>query len=354
VNAVVAWPDGFGYFFKGPRYVRWDARDHSVDTTIYPRDISDGWGAFPASFATGVDAAINWGDGRAFFFRGSKYIAYDIAGNTVDTTIYPRDISDGWADFPASFAAGIDAAVNWGNDTAYFFKGRQYLSYDMAASAVRPGFPLAITEPGKWPGLVATGFTKSFDDVIEWPQADVLRATIPSSLVPCVKTTLPFVNCGGTFAMKALFTEANPSVAACGEYRQYVRGTLALNGAPVRFILQERGVPVPAVMRDRPGPGSADDNFREDGMPASKSPFGVDMHYGHREASYGNGNLRDLYVPFRRSGAQYEGTDVVGLLNGPPGTFADVDVDFRGQLVDVCAGGTVLSSQEWTVRCGVP
>src|SRR5262245_61621054 len=225
IDAVVSWPDGFVYFFKGSKYVRWDATNDTVDAAIYPRDIREGWRAFPASFAAGIDAAINWGDGRAFFFKGAKYIRYDIGDDTVDPAIYPRDISDGWSDFPAAFAAGVDAAVNWGNGSAYFFKGGQYLNYDIGGDKVRPGYPLPVTEPGKWPALVAAGFAGPYDDVIEWPQADVESATIPANLVPCVKSSLPTVSCGGTFEMKALFVDANPSVPACGEYRQYVRGT---------------------------------------------------------------------------------------------------------------------------------
>jgi hypothetical protein len=352
-DAVLTWPNGYVFFFKGPSYVRLDTTNDTVDASIYPRDISDGWPAFPASFAAGVNAAINWGDGRAFFFKGSKYIMYDIENDTVDAAIYPRDISDGWPDFPASFASGIDAAVNWGNGTAYFFKGPQYLAYDIGTSAVLPGYPLSVTEPGKWPGLVATGFTASFDDAIEWPQADVASATIPANLVACVKNTVPTVTCGGTFAMRALFTDSNPSIPACAEYRQFVRGRLVVNGTDVNFILQERGVPTPVVMRPRPGLGSLDDNFREDGMPASKSPFGADMHYGHRDASYGNRNVLDLYLPFRRSGGQYEGRDIPGFT-GPGGSFVTIDVDFRGQLIDLCNGGAVLQTSEWTVNCQVP
>jgi len=78
------------------------------------------------------------------------------------------------------------------------------------------------------------------------------------------------------------------------------------------------------------------------------------MHYGHRDASYGNQNLLDLYLPHRRSGAQYEGRDIAGLHNAAAGTFIKVDVDFRGQIIDVCNSGAVLRSQEWTVTCSVP
>jgi hypothetical protein len=36
IDAVVPWPDGFVYFVKGPQYVRWDATDNTVDTSLYP------------------------------------------------------------------------------------------------------------------------------------------------------------------------------------------------------------------------------------------------------------------------------------------------------------------------------
>lgn len=70
-------------------------------------------GPLPTSFAAGMDAAINWGDGRAFFFKGSKYVGYDIETNFVDHHICPRDIAEGWPDFPAASKSGGNAAVNY-------------------------------------------------------------------------------------------------------------------------------------------------------------------------------------------------------------------------------------------------
>lgn len=355
IDAVVNWPDGFVYFFKGSNYVRWDATNDTVDASFYPHDTASQWPALPTSFAAGMDAAINWGDGRAFFFKGSKYVRYDIETDSVDQNIYPRDIAEGWPDFPAAFKSGVDAAVNWGNGSAYFFKGGSYLNYDIKNEKVRPGYPLPITEPGKWPELVGAGFTGPIDDVLEWPQADVASVDIPAGLVSCTKRTQPDVQCGGAFEMHAVFTDANPSVPACGEYRQYIRGELEVNGQPVRFITKENGVPAPRLMRPRPGPGSTDDNFIEDGQAASNpaNPFHVDLDYGHRNASVGNGNVNDMYVPKRRSGAQYVGRDTP-QGTGAAGTFFKIDVDFRGQLIDVCNGGTVLFTREWTVNCRVP
>jgi hypothetical protein len=358
MDAALTWHSGFVFFFKGSQYVGWDATNDTVDTKIYPRDISDGWPALPASFHAGIEAAINWGDGRIFFFKGPKYVRYDVdedAGTeTVDTKIYPRDISDGWKDFPASFKTGVDAAVNWGDGTAYFFKQGDYIAYDISSEKIKPGYPLPIATLTKWSALVAANFTGPFDAVLEWPQADVVRESIPDNLTPCIKHNQPTALCKGEFAMKAVFARGNPSVPACGEYRQYVRGTIEANGSGVPFILQEHGAPVPIALRPRPFPGALDDNFREDGMSASKSPFGVDMHYGHRDASFGNKNLMDIYLPTRRAGAQYEGRDAPGLVDGPSGSTFKIDIDFRGQLIDTCNGGAVLSSHEWTVNCSLP
>ena len=60
-----------------------------------------------------------------------------------------------------------------------------------------------------------------------------------------------------------------------------------------------------------------------------------------------------MYLLKRRSGAEYLGRDEPRGV-GPPGTFYKIDVDFRGQLIDVCNGGTVLFTREWTVKCSVP
>jgi hypothetical protein len=53
--------------------------------------------------------------------------------------------------FPASFAAGIDDVVVWNNGKAYFFKGSEYVRYDIAVDKADPGYPQPIA--GNWRGL---------------------------------------------------------------------------------------------------------------------------------------------------------------------------------------------------------
>jgi hypothetical protein len=56
---------------------------------------------------------------------------------------------------PDEFASGIDEAVVWNDGTAYFFKGEQYVRYDIAADRVESRYPKPIA--GNWPGVWTDG-----------------------------------------------------------------------------------------------------------------------------------------------------------------------------------------------------
>ena len=56
-----------------------------------------------------------------------------------------------WVGWPSSFANDLDAAVVWNNGKAYFFKGTNYISYDIASDRVDPGYPKETDM--YWPGL---------------------------------------------------------------------------------------------------------------------------------------------------------------------------------------------------------
>ena len=144
------WTTGKVYYFKGNQYIRYDIVADRVDAG-YPRPIA---GAWPGLWGDSINAGVVWPNGKAYFFRGSQYMRYDIATDRVDPG-YPRPIQNNWPGFPASFAAGVDAAVVWNADKAYFFKGNQYIRYDIPSDRVDPGYPAPIQ--GNWPGLWADG-----------------------------------------------------------------------------------------------------------------------------------------------------------------------------------------------------
>jgi hemopexin len=97
------WPNGKAYFFKGSQYVRYDMATDKVGTG-WPKAIAGNWTGFPAAFTTGINAAVMWNNGKAYFFKGSQYIRFDVAADKVD--LGSVDISANW---PGLFTSKIDA-----------------------------------------------------------------------------------------------------------------------------------------------------------------------------------------------------------------------------------------------------
>jgi matrix metalloproteinase-14 (membrane-inserted) len=92
-----------------------------------------------------VDAVVKWNNGKVYFFRGSEYLRYDIATDKVDLG-YPAPIAGNW---PGLFTSNIDYALVHPNGWAYFFKGKQYQRYDMLLDQVNQTLPIV----GWWAGV---------------------------------------------------------------------------------------------------------------------------------------------------------------------------------------------------------
>ena len=167
VGTGCVWPNGKVYFFKGNKYIEYDIATDSVDPE-YPKRISEGW---PGIFPDNIDAVAVWPDGsrfegKAFFFKGDEYIRYDIALNSPDAG-YPKKIAGG--SWPGVFDEDIDAICVWPNGTshegkAYFFRADEYIRYDIESGRADPGYPAKIGG-GNWPGL----FREDIDAAIVWP-----------------------------------------------------------------------------------------------------------------------------------------------------------------------------------------
>jgi Hemopexin len=96
--------------------------------------------------------------GKCYFFKGDQYIRYDVNCDRADEG-YPRLISATWG---AVYPDNIDAAVVLTNGKGYFFQGSQYIRYDMSTDRVDPGYPKLISEG--WHGV----FSEHIDSVVRW------------------------------------------------------------------------------------------------------------------------------------------------------------------------------------------
>lgn len=144
------------YLFSGGWYVRYSNINDGIDEG-YPKKISGNWADLPADFASGIDAALyRSSNNKLYFFKGNKYVR--LTGSTMDSG-YPKSIAGNWSGLPANFQQGIDAALlRKSNGKIYLFKGNQYVR--LTDTAVDPGYPKPIA--GNWPGLPNT-FTSGID-----------------------------------------------------------------------------------------------------------------------------------------------------------------------------------------------
>jgi len=162
---ITRWGNSGEYLFHVDKYLRYASGSNAVDAG-YPRPVAGNWhGMAEVGFADRVDAAIKWWNGKIYFFRGNQYVRYDIATDQVDTG-YPLPIAGNWPGMAeAGFGDGVDAAVTWWNGKAFFFRGDQYVSYDIATDQVDAGYPLPIA--GNWPGLAEAGFREGVEAAVE-------------------------------------------------------------------------------------------------------------------------------------------------------------------------------------------
>lgn len=162
VKAPIAWPNGKAYLFErdgaspatpGTGYIRRDfvsgARDQGVQPIAQAPDPN-----WPGLRTTRPDAAVHWGFGKVYFFYGKEYLRYDVGKDAVDPEYLPPNdpftIAGNW-NIP--WTDGVDAAFNWGNGKIYFFRGTEYLRYDITADRTDENYPKPIA--GNWNGVWA-------------------------------------------------------------------------------------------------------------------------------------------------------------------------------------------------------
>lgn len=153
-------------------------------------------------------------------------------------------------------------------------------------------------------------------------KACVKRADIPGGLSNLSATAGMLA---GFFTMEVDWHEDEPQCACCcGEYRQFVKGLVKINGVKQTKKLFN-------------GKVLSETNWTED-SDESNHP------YGHRDLS---DKVNDMFVPDRKNGCLYRGFDTPGI-NDPAvaGKRVELKLEFKGQTFDRCQQ-TSGPEQKW-------
>jgi len=94
-----------------------------------------------------------------YLFKGEGFIKYKSGQGVELITVESIGIIgvDGWLGLPKAFCSDIDTAFIYHNEYLYFFKGEEFVRWDVANDTLSPGYPKNIN--AIWSGL-ATHFTE--------------------------------------------------------------------------------------------------------------------------------------------------------------------------------------------------
>ncbi len=178
----IVWNNGKIYFFQGSEYARYDIAHDKADSddgsgNAYPHPIQNSWSGL---FQENMDAGVFWpapppGGAEnktvAYFFKGNQFMRYDVQADRADAAdgagrAYPQPISLKW---PGIWMDRVDAVVVWpvprnGRTVAYFFRDDQYIRFDVKRHRADPGYPKPIA--GNWPNFK---FPSGIDGAVAWP-----------------------------------------------------------------------------------------------------------------------------------------------------------------------------------------
>jgi len=142
IDAAINWGNGSAYFFKGKEFIEINLNtNHSSGVK---RINKKNWPGLEG--LKKIEAAENFGQGLAYFFSGDQFLVYDVK-KKAPLDGYPRTIKS--QDFPGlekfeGGASNFDAVVNWGNGKVYFFKGEEYIRFDIKNHKADPDFPKTL------------------------------------------------------------------------------------------------------------------------------------------------------------------------------------------------------------------
>lgn len=212
-EATCSWDSQYLYFLRGSEYARYDMAKNSMDDGV-PWSLPQYWSGWPSHWLGRTDAGVYWGyylpqkRKKAFFFRDDEYLRYDVTDDRVDPN-YPAKIQGNWPGWPAHWRR-VEGAVDWGNGKAYFFSGEEYLRYDKLRDSVDPGYPRPLQD-----------FLKEHKDKLAQEATSLFMETqVPAgarpAFVTAVRTFAKMMGIRPNWLMASMWTESgfNPHVGA--------------------------------------------------------------------------------------------------------------------------------------------
>ena len=181
IDVGLNYGDGKAYLFRGSEYVRIDIATQAVETEA--RSIGQFWsGTLEQGFDADLDAGVNYGDGTIYLFKGDGFASYSIAEDRLTGV---GSIKDWKLAADGSFDSALDAVVNYGNGDLYVFKGDKYVRYSMADGSVTE-----VRSIGQfWAGTTAAGVAADLDG--SWCTADPAGRAAPVSEPVVTDTSTP-------------------------------------------------------------------------------------------------------------------------------------------------------------------
>ncbi|MCU6239927.1 MULTISPECIES: hemopexin repeat-containing protein [Enterobacter cloacae complex] len=127
-------------FFKGNNYLKFDVKKEKVIEG--PKNILQGWpGLQGTGFETGIDAATEWAvwgseasepnAESVLLFKGDQCVIYNLKSHTAEKKLVTDKFPELKNSNYSHFAGNLDTVLLWNNKKAYFFKGNDYIRYDL-------------------------------------------------------------------------------------------------------------------------------------------------------------------------------------------------------------------------------
>jgi Hemopexin len=155
------------WFFRGEDCYRFNVKQGEFEYGL--ERIAEAWGGAtcPLLFASGIDAAV-WGGPSypdlVYFFKDTLFIRYVVSSGKVD--VAPTLMTDGWFSARGTWLSNGPGATLHAIETEYkgmlhFFKGAEYLRHDLNNGHAAAG-PMPITQQWSLPEPFTQGIDLAF------------------------------------------------------------------------------------------------------------------------------------------------------------------------------------------------